>query len=94
MFDEGIEPAVYDRAGDVVVFVQHWGVVTEQVPSKQLWIQVSNLPHNVPHDRLLAIQLRGDCVDEAGADADRPIHRPVLEDRRPQLRLLRLRRQR
>ena len=62
--------AVHDRAGGLVVLVEHWGFAAEQVFAEQLWIQVPDFPDDVPHDGVLVAQLHRDRVDEDGADAD------------------------
>lgn len=61
---------VHDRAGGVVVFVEHWGFAAEQVFAEQLRVQVPDFLDDVPHDGVLVAQLHRDRVDEDGADAD------------------------
>ncbi|KAE8099271.1 hypothetical protein FH972_017265 [Carpinus fangiana] len=58
----------------------------------KLRVQVPGLPHPLPHDRLLATQLRCHCVHEGGAHADHQVRRTAPQDRRPQRRVLLLRR--
>lgn len=74
-----------------MVFIEHWGFALEQVPAQQLWFQVPDLPHDVPHDGLFSAELCRDCVDEDGADADGAIAASVPEDRGAGVGLLCLR---
>ena len=74
-----------------MVLVQHRSAATKQVPPEQLRVQVPDLPHHVPHDGVLAPQLRGHRVDEDGPYADDQVPRPVPQDRGAEPRLLRLR---
>lgn len=90
--DEELKPAVHDRARRLMVLLQHWGFVAEQVLAEQLWLQIPDLPHHVPHDRLLSPQLHRHRVDEDGPDADHSIQGSIPQDLRSQLRLLHLRR--
>lgn len=80
----GIEAVVHDRADHVLVRIQHWCAVAEQVLAEQLWVQVSHFPHLVPHAGLFASQLRRHRLAEAGADAECAIPGSVLEDFDPQ----------
>ena len=73
-----------------MVLVQHRSAVTKQVPAEQLRVQVPDLPHHVPHDGMLAAQLRLHRVDGDGPYADDPIPRPVPQDRRAEPRFLRV----
>lgn len=43
----------------------------------------------MPHDRLFSAQLRRNCVDEDGADADHSIPGPIPEDHGAESRVLR-----
>ena len=67
---EGEKPFFHARARNFLVFVQHWSSPPEQIPPQQLRLQVSDLPHDVPHVGLLAAQLLRHRVDEARAVAD------------------------
>jgi hypothetical protein len=68
--DEIIGQDIHDWSGNSVVFVQHWGFAAEQVLAEQLRVQIPNFLDHVPHDGVLVVELRCDCVDEDGADAD------------------------
>lgn len=71
---------VHDRAHHVLVRIEHWGSVTEQVLAQQLWVQVSDFPHLVPHARVFTAQLRRHSVAEGGAEAECAIAGSVRED--------------
>ena len=75
--DSGQWPVFHNRTRGVMVFIEHRSFIAEQVLVKQLWIQVSDLPHHVSHDGLFSSQLRCYCLDEDGSDANDPISSSV-----------------
>lgn len=79
---------VYNRAGIIVVHIQHWGIVAKQVLVKQLWIQVPHLSHHVSYDCLFFIELCSYCLDEIGPFADRKVTCSVRQDLGSQSSLL------
>lgn len=75
-----------------MVLVKHRGVVTEQVLTKQLRVQVPDLFDHVPYDGLLFAQLHRHCVDENGSHANHPISSSISQNLRSFFRFLHLRR--
>ena len=73
-----------------MVHSEHRSAAAEQVPPQQLRVQVPDLPHHVPHDCLLAPQLRRRRVAEDRSDADGSIPGPVRQDLGSEPRLLRV----
>ncbi|KAF2566627.1 hypothetical protein F2Q68_00025719 [Brassica cretica] len=79
-----------NRPRRLVVLVQHRSTAPEQVPAEQLRVQVPDLPHHVPHDRVLPPQLRRHRVVEDGPYADGSVPRPAPQDRGAEPRVLRV----
>lgn len=75
-----------------MVLVKHWSVVTEQVLTKQLRVQVPDLFDHVPHDSLFSAQLHRHCLDENGPHANHPISSSISQNLRSFFRFLHLRR--
>mmetsp|Transcript_41161 Transcript_41161/g.131738 ORF Transcript_41161/g.131738 Transcript_41161/m.131738 type:complete len:216 (+) Transcript_41161:171-818(+) len=89
----GKHAALNSDAHRVMVPLQYRGHPTEQVSPKHLWVQVSDLPDDAPHDRVLADELRG-LPAGAGAAAERAVREAVHEDRGPLVCFLSERRRR